>query len=102
MNINNDSINTTTDITWIPKGTANDKVILHDILGKLWDIISAYLFTINDRKFPCDINYHSTFLIVKKLKNYWQENLVIQTFLQNNEYQTSHINIIQLPKQWPM
>ena len=52
-----------------------DKIIPHEIWGKLWQVVGTDLFNINNSKFLCIIVYHSKFLIVKQAERLSADSL---------------------------
>ena len=80
VNINDDIErhikNCTTYLTFqqtLPK----DKIIHHDILAKLWEVITADMFTLNNKYYLCIIDYHSKFPIIKKTEDMSADSIII-------------------------
>ena len=53
------------------------KKSIHDILIRLWDIIGADMFTLDNKQYLCIVDYHSKFPIVKKLKDLSADSLIL-------------------------
>ena len=79
-NINNDIKifiqNCTTCLTF-QQTQHKDKIIHHDIPVRLWDIIGADMFTINNKWYLCTVDYHSKFLIIKKTEDLSVDSLIL-------------------------
>ena len=58
-----------------------DKIIPHEILGKLWEVVNVSLFTINNNT---DTNY-----ITDKLKNIFKKMNIELTVLSSYHYQSN-------------
>ena len=54
-----------------------DKITNHDILVRLWDVIAADMFTLNNKQYLCIVDYHSKFLIIKKTTNLSADSLIL-------------------------
>ena len=61
----------------------------HDILVRLWDVISAYIFTLNDKQYLCIVDYHSKFLMIKKTADLSADSVILmcKSILENMAYQ---------------
>ena len=62
-----------------------EKIIHHEIPGKLWEIIGADMFTLNNMNYLCTVDYHRLFLVVKKREDLSTDSLILmcKLFLQN-------------------
>ena len=47
-----------------------EMIIHHDIPIRPWYVVGADMFTLNNKNYLCIVDYHSKFLIIKKLKTY--------------------------------
>ena len=63
-----------------------EKIIHCDIPLRLWDIVGAGMFNINDKNYLCMIDYHSKFPIIKKTKSLSADNLILACKIIFSEY----------------
>ena len=54
-----------------------EKIIHQDIPVRLWDIVGADMFNINNNNYLCMIDYHSKFPIIKKTKGLSADSLIL-------------------------
>ena len=54
-----------------------DKVIHHDIPVRLWEVISADTFTLNNKHYLYIVDYHSKFPIIKKTEDLSADSLIL-------------------------
>ena len=47
------------------------------ITERLWECVTADIFTINNKHYPCIVDFHSKFLAVKQVKGFSADNLII-------------------------
>ena len=53
-----------------------DKLIHHDILGKLWETVGADVFTLSNKYILCTVDYHSKFQVIKQIAGFSADNLI--------------------------
>ena len=53
-----------------------ERIIHHDIPVRPWDVIGTDMFQLNNKDYLCIINYHSKFLIVKKMEGPSTDSLI--------------------------
>ena len=79
VNINDDIENfiknCTTCLTF-QQTQPRDKMIHHDILKRLWDVIGADMFTLNNKQYLCIVDYHSKLPIIKKTEDLSADSLI--------------------------
>ena len=46
-----------------------EKIIHHEIPGKPWEVPGADMFALHIKNYPCIVNYHSKFLVIKKTED---------------------------------
>ena len=63
-----------------------EKIIHHSILCKLWEVIRADMFTLNNRNYLCIVDYHNKFPIVKREEYMSAENLILACKVIFSEY----------------
>ena len=54
-----------------------NKIIHHDIPIRLWDVIGADMFTLDNKQYLCILDYHSKFPVIKKTEDLSPNNLVL-------------------------
>ena len=54
-----------------------DKIVHHDIPIRLWDVISADIFTLDNKQYLCIVDYHRKFPIVKNTKDLSADSLIL-------------------------
>ena len=123
VNINNDIENHLKNCSMcleLQQMQPKEKIIHHDILLRPWGVIGVNIFQLNNKNYLCVVDYHSKFLVIKRMEELSAENLTttvniifaeyvrcwqqfcfreIQKFLQQSQHQTSSIVIIPPPKQ---
>ena len=79
-NINNDIKkfiqNCTTCLTF-QQTQPKEKIICHYIQVRPWDVISADMFTLNNKQYLCIVDYHSKFLNIKKMEDLSADSLIL-------------------------
>ena len=53
-----------------------EKMIHHDIPLRLWEVLGADVFQFNNKNYLCIVDYHSKFLMVKRLEGLSAESLI--------------------------
>ena len=53
-----------------------EKIIHYNIPLRPWEVFGADIFQLNNKKYLCIIDYHSKFLIIKRLEGLSAENLI--------------------------
>ena len=53
-----------------------DKGMSHEIPGRLWESVGAYIFTTNNKHYLCILNYHSQFPVIKQVERFSSYNLI--------------------------
>ena len=48
-----------------PDNTGQAKAISHGIPGEFWEYVIADIFTINNKHYLCNVDYHSKFVVIK-------------------------------------
>ena len=84
-NIENFIKNCTTCLTF-EQIQPKDKVIHHDILIRLLDIIDADMFILDNKQYLCIVDYHSKFPIIKKTKDLSADSLIVTCKISFAEY----------------
>ena len=54
-----------------------EKIIHHDIPIRLWDVVGADMFQLNNKNYLCIVDYHSRFLVVKKMEGLSADSLTL-------------------------
>ena len=65
---------------------SKDKVMSHEIPGRLWEFVRADIFTVNNKHFLCIVDYHIKFPIVKQVEGFTADNLMKTYKLIFSEY----------------
>ena len=80
VNINNDIErhikNCTTCLTF-HQTQLKDKIMHHDILAKLWEVIGTDMFTLNNKHYLCIVDYHCKFPIIKKTEHLLADSFIL-------------------------
>ena len=79
-NINNnieDFIKKLYHMHYLSADQPKDKMIHHDIPVILWDVISTDMFTLDNKRYLCLVDYHSKFPIVKKTEDLSADSLIL-------------------------
>ena len=63
-----------------------ETIINHNIPGKLWEVIGADMFTLNNNNYLCIVDYCSKFPIVKRAEDMSAESLIIACKVIFSEY----------------
>ena len=63
-----------------------EKMIHHDILVRLWDVIGTDTFTLNNTQYLCIVDYHSKFPIIKKTEDLSADSLILTCKIIFTEY----------------
>ena len=67
ININDDTEKHIKNCTTCPTfQQTQDKIIHHNIPAKPWEMVGTYMFTLNNKHYPCIVQYHSKFPVIKK------------------------------------
>ena len=53
-----------------------EKIIHHDIPLRPWEVLGAHIFQINNKNYLCIVDYHSKFLVIKRMEGLSAENLI--------------------------
>ena len=53
-----------------------DKVMSHEIPGRLWKSIETGMFSFNNKHYLCVVDYHSKFLVIKQVEGFNTDNLI--------------------------
>ena len=53
-----------------------DKTVSQEILGRPWESVEADILTINNKHYPCIVDYHSNFPVVKSVEVLSVDNLI--------------------------
>ena len=53
-----------------------DKMLLHEMQGKLWESVGADIFTINNKHSLCIVDYHNRFPVIKQVKGLCADHLM--------------------------
>ena len=53
-----------------------EKVIHHDIPLRLWEVIGTDIFHFNNKNYPCIVDYHSKFPVIKRIEGLSAESLI--------------------------
>ena len=62
------------------------KIIHHDILAKLWEVIGTDMFTLNNKHYLCIVDYHIKFPITKKTEDLSANSLILTCKVISAEY----------------
>ena len=54
-------IKTVLHVLLFSKPSQNEKIINHEIPGKLWEVIGLDMFTLDNKNYLCIVDYHSKF-----------------------------------------
>ena len=54
-----------------------EKIIHHETLGKLWEVLGADMFTLNNKKYLCVVDYYSKFSVFKKTEELSADSLIL-------------------------
>ena len=54
----------------------NDKTMQDKRQGRLWESVRAYIFSINEKHYPCLVGYHRKFLVIKWVDGLSTDNLI--------------------------
>ena len=65
-------------MAYISADTTQGQIILLDILVRLWDIIGADMFTLDNKQYLCIVDYHRKFPIIKKTEDLSAGSLYIK------------------------
>ena len=68
--------NCTTCLTF-QQTQSEHKIIHHDIPVRLWDIISADMFTLDNKQYLCIVDYHNKLLMIKKTRDLSADSLIL-------------------------
>ena len=52
------------------------KTIHHDILLRPWEVLEADVFQLNNQNYLCVVDYHSKFLVIKRMEGLLAESLI--------------------------
>ena len=52
-----------------------EKIIHHDIPLRPWEVLGVDIFQLNNKNYLCIVDYHSKFLVIKKMEGLSAENL---------------------------
>ena len=63
-----------------------EKFIHHEIPGKLWEVLGADMFTLNNKNYLCIVDYHSKFPVIKKTEDLSTYNLMLTCKIIFSEY----------------
>ena len=69
-------LKTTTHLPWFPGSMNKDKTISHKIPRRPWESVEADIFTINNKYYLCDVDYHSIIPFVKQLEGLSTDKLI--------------------------
>ena len=67
-----------------------EKMVHHDILLRPWDGLGTDVFHFNNKNYLCLVDYHSKFLVVKRMEGLSTENLIPTTKIIFAEYGIPH------------
>ena len=79
VNINNDIENHVKNCSTclqFQQTQPREKTIHHDIPLRPWDMIGADVFQLNNKNYLCIVDYHSTFLVIKRMEGLSAESLI--------------------------
>ena len=63
-----------------------EKIILHDIPLRTWEVLGADVFQFNNKNYLCIIDYHSKYPVVKRMEGLSTENLITRAKVIFAEY----------------
>ena len=63
-----------------------EKTVHHDIPIRPWEVLGAGIFHFNNENYLCIADYHSKFLVVKRIEGLSTENLIATTAVIFAEY----------------
>ena len=63
-----------------------EKIKQHDILLRLWEVLDADIFQFNNRNYLCVVDYHTKFLVIKRMEGLSAENLIPTVKIISAEY----------------
>ena len=67
-----------------------EETIHHDIPLRPWEVIGVDIFHINNINYLCVVDYHSMFLVIKRIKGLWAEHLIARVKIIFAEYSILH------------
>ena len=53
-----------------------EKTIHHDILLRPWEVLGADVFQLNNKNYLCVVDYHSKFLVIKRIEGLSEKSLI--------------------------
>ena len=67
-----------------------EKILPHDISLRPWEVLGADVFYFNNKNYLCIVDYHSKFLVIKRLEGLSTENLSATAKVIFGEYGIPH------------
>ena len=67
-----------------------EKIIHHDILLRTWEVLGVDIFQPSNRNYLCFVDYHSKFLVIKRMEGLSAENLITTVKIIFAEYVIPH------------
>ena len=65
---------------------AKGKIIHHNIPSKPWEVVAAYMFTLQHKFNLCIVDYYSKFLVIKKMEDLSADSLILVCKIIVSEY----------------
>ena len=53
-----------------------EKIIHHDIPLRPWEVLGVDILQLNNKKYLCIVDYHSKFLVIKRMEGLSADNLI--------------------------
>ena len=67
-----------------------EKTTHHNILLRPWEVIAADIFQLNNKNYLCIVDYHSKFLVIKRMKGLSAKSLIAAVKIIFVEYSIPH------------
>ena len=93
VNINNDIENQVKNCSTFlefQQTQPEEKAVYYDILLTPWEVLGVDIFQFNSKKYLCLVDYHSKFLVIKRMEGLSAESLIATVKIIFAEYGILH------------
>ena len=63
-------------MSWVQQMESKEKIIHHDISLRPWEVLGVDIFHLNNKYYLCIIDYHSKFLVIRRMEGLSTESLI--------------------------